>query len=808
MLNAATEPHEIQQRLNQTVIGSLKPIALVLCGYYLLLSVSHALVLPPPINTVMATVAGGSAVFSLALWFALRAWPLRAQHAHTVLAIQLGLTLLNSLLHLYLTQEPQQTTNVMLVVVTAGLFFLSTPWIAFFFVITLCGWAVVVASSPSNAAWVHFGFGMFSAYVLSLTAHLLRVRSHRHIERLRLQDTHQKAELQQRANQMETSIRVGQSITSLLDLDTLLHQVAELIKSRYGYTYVGIFLHDENTRTLIARAGTGQVGRALIMRGTAIPFGRGIIGWVGQQRRPACVGDTSRDPRFVTSDLLLDTRAELALPLMVGERLLGVLDMQSDRVGAFREEEVPVLQLLADQVAIAIQNASLYQTEKYRRQLAETLYNVGRALSRTLDKTEVLELILQQLGKVVQHDRGLVLLRQGNVLTIVAARGFNDETMPLERRIPIRLGDVFDEICRTQRPLVIPDVLKRADWQHMKEALPARSWLGVPLIHEDQVNGMLSLARETYAPYTEDEITFAATFAGQAMIALENARLYEQISRFNQELEAMVAQRTEALQQAYDRLEKMDRAKSDFIEIVSHELRTPLTTMRGYGQMLTTDALIAANAYHHQLADGIYQGTLRLHQIVDSMLDVAKIDNRALKLHLEPVALAQVLDGVTRRFTADLKERRITLHCADLDALPAVQADPDALHKVFTHLIVNAIKYTPDGGGITVSGEVARAAAGTPEAVEIVVADAGIGIAPEMLDLIFVKFFQTGQVALHSSGQTKFKGGGPGLGLAIARGIIEAHGGRIWAESAGCDEVTCPGSRFHVILPLKYLSEN
>ena len=796
LLSTADEDrHAIQHRLNQTVLDSLKPLALVLSGYYVLMAVSHALLLAPPTAGVMATVAAISALFTLGLWGALRSFPLAPQHAHKVLAIQLSLTLLNSLLHLYLTQEPQQTTNIMLVIVAAGLFFLSTPWMGFFFALSLGGWAAVVVSSPPDAAWAHFGFGMFSALLLSLMAHVLRMRSHRRIERLRIQDTRQKMELQQRTNQLETSISVGQRITSLMDLDALLHQVAELIKGRYGYTYVGIFLHEDGANTLVARAGTGQVGRALIMRGTVIPFGRGIIGWVAQQRRAACVADTTRDPRFVTSDLIPDTRAELALPLRVGDRLLGVLDMQSDQVGAFHQEDVPVLQLLADQVATAIQNAALYQTEKYRRHLAETLYNVARALSRTLDTDEVLDLILKQLVKVVPHDRGALMLRQDDTLKIVAARGFNEETMPLNRRVPIRPADVFSEISRTQHPLAISDVLKRADWQHLDGILPARSWMGVPLIHEDRVNGMLSLAREIYAPYTEDEITFAATFAGQAMIALENARLYEQISRFNQALEAKVDARTEALQQAYRQLEKMDRAKSDFIEIVSHELRTPLTTMRGYSQMLLTDAGIAANEYHHQLADGIHQGALRLHQIVDSMLDVAKIDNRALKLHLEPVPLKLLLDSIARRFATDLAQREITLSYPDLHALPPIPADADALKKVFYHLVMNAIKYTPDGGSITLTG------AAQAETVEVVVRDTGIGIAPEMLDLIFTKFYQTGSVALHSSGQTKFKGGGPGLGLAIARGIVEAHGGRIWAESAGHDEAACPGSRFHVVLP-------
>jgi signal transduction histidine kinase len=136
--------------------------------------------------------------------------------------------------------------------------------------------------------------------------------------------------------------------------------------------------------------------------------------------------------------------------------------------------------------------------------------------------------------------------------------------------------------------------------------------------------------------------------------------------------------------------------------------------------------------------------------------------------------------------------------------LPTIEGDLDALRKVFYHLLINAIKYTPDGGQITVTGralspgEYNLADGG----IEIVVGDTGIGIDPNLQDLIFTKFYQTGQVALHSSGKTKFKGGGPGLGLAIVKGIVQAHNGLIWVESPGHDERALPGSRFYVVLPL------
>jgi signal transduction histidine kinase len=133
---------------------------------------------------------------------------------------------------------------------------------------------------------------------------------------------------------------------------------------------------------------------------------------------------------------------------------------------------------------------------------------------------------------------------------------------------------------------------------------------------------------------------------------------------------------------------------------------------------------------------------------------------------------------------------------------PAVEADTEALEKVFLQLLINAIKYTPDGGEIRVNGRYHPETTDNKAAVEIVVSDNGIGFDPRNNELIFEKFYQTGEVMLHSSGRTSFKGGGAGIGLAIAKGIIEAHNGTIWANSAGYSEETLPGSQFHILLPL------
>jgi signal transduction histidine kinase len=223
--------------------------------------------------------------------------------------------------------------------------------------------------------------------------------------------------------------------------------------------------------------------------------------------------------------------------------------------------------------------------------------------------------------------------------------------------------------------------------------------------------------------------------------------------------------------------------------------------MKGYLGMLESDAAVRASTFLLQVRDGIQKGTERLHEIVNSMLDLARIDNQVLDLKTEPVAISSVLRRVRIDFTPFLEERHQEIEIIGLEGLPPIQGDPTLLVKVFHNVVINAIKYTPDGGKITIQG-CRKQDESLGDCIEIQVQDTGIGIDPDQQELIFEKLYSTGKVALHSSGKASFKGGGPGLGLAIARGIVLAHKGRIWAESERHDEELFPGSLFHILLPV------
>jgi signal transduction histidine kinase len=241
-------------------------------------------------------------------------------------------------------------------------------------------------------------------------------------------------------------------------------------------------------------------------------------------------------------------------------------------------------------------------------------------------------------------------------------------------------------------------------------------------------------------------------------------------------------------------LARLEQAKTDFISIAAHELKTPLTLIQGYVNILRD---LDVDQRVVSVIDGIYRGSQRMSTIIDDMLDLSALDTNQLNLVLEPVSIKSMIELVIAQQSSALTERNQTVETVDLDSLPKVEGDQARFHQILNQIISNAIKYTPDDGIITISGQA------TLDSVQITVQDTGIGIAPEDRENIFEKFYRTGDSNLHSTGQTKFMGAGPGLGLAIVKGLVEAHGGRVWADSPGFDIHNYPGSAFHILLPLQ-----
>ncbi len=327
-----------------------------------------------------------------------------------------------------------------------------------------------------------------------------------------------------------------------------------------------------------------------------------------------------------------------------------------------------------------------------------------------------------------------------------------------------------------------------------------RTWLSgtgmelyVPILRNRELVGILAFGpRSQGTAHYEEDIELMIALADQTALAMDSARLFEQLATINLEVGSLSEQ-----------LAGMDQSKTDFLSIASHELRTPLTHIHGYSRMLLelTEEELQDPAYVRTIIEGVVKGSDRMKTVVDMMFDVTEAHIGDMNLFLGPVALEEVIDQATRPFLPALDERRIAFGKTGFDEMPIIEADGTRLVQAFENLISNAIKYTPDGGMVKIeSRPIVMENVGS--AVEIVVVDNGIGIDPEHHEKIFEKFFRVDDTEHHSTGKTKFKGAGPGLGLTLVKGIAQAHGGKIWVESLGEDEVNFPGSKFFLVFPL------
>jgi signal transduction histidine kinase len=264
------------------------------------------------------------------------------------------------------------------------------------------------------------------------------------------------------------------------------------------------------------------------------------------------------------------------------------------------------------------------------------------------------------------------------------------------------------------------------------------------------------------------------------------------------EMETRVAHISNEMEKVQNEMERVDKSKSAFISVAAHELKTPITLIDGYASMME-DLIQEGKAVSLDgLLNGMQTGIKRLRTIVDDMLDVSMIDNQLLQLNFQPTQLEKVLEALGLEIRDTLQARKQILEIRSFEGNKQwIYVDPTRIKQAIRNILHNAIKYTPDNGRITVDGKV------LPGLIEVTVTDTGIGIAHENQEAIFEKFGQLGQLGLHSTGRTKFKGDGAGLGLPISLGILEAHGGSIWVESDGYDEKNCPGSTFHILIPIR-----
>lgn len=422
-------------------------------------------------------------------------------------------------------------------------------------------------------------------------------------------------------------------------------------------------------------------------------------------------------------------------------------------------------------------------------------------ISGVVDLDELVEFTLRTVRTLLRARRGEFLLvsHAGKGVLEVEAAPRRGERSP--KRGQLSLGSpITQRFLRARAPLLQYDLDFSPDFADVPPAERAfftqtRMSAYAPIVLQNRLIGIICCGpKVSDDPFTRADLEVLMTIANQTGVALRSARLISDLRRREAEQKAL----NRALSAAKEQLEKLDSVKSDFITIASHELRTPLAQIRGYAELmeamnedgsLDPDQIAGMTASICRAAD-------RLEELIAAMLDVSQLDINALSLRFGPVRIEAAIRAALEPLVDAVRQRKLMVSARNLRGLPTILGDEERLVQAFRNIILNAIKYTPDGGRIDIKGEQ------RDNEVFIAISDTGIGIDPSVHALIFEKFFRAQDPNYHSTGSTKFMGAGPGLGLTIARGVVMAHGGRIWVESPGYDPERCPGSTFYVVLPL------
>lgn len=572
--------------------------------------------------------------------------------------------------------------------------------------------------------------------------------------------------LQHRSNQLQTAVEVSKSASMILDPETLINQTVHLIQERFDFYYVGLFLLDEAGEYAVLQAGTGEVFNQMLEAGHRLEVGGpSMIGQCTACGEARIALDTGGEVVRFDNPLLPQTRSEMALPLVSRGHCIGALSVQSTEPNAFAEEDVAILQTMADQVAIAIENARLLDAERRRGAELEALRQASLHVTSSLDPQPVLEAIIEHALRLVSADNTHIFLYDGEELTFGAAMwagGFQREPYAKPRT-----NGLTHMVARTGEQVVIPNV-------DVHPLFKDRRWggavAGLPLRVGNEVCGVMNIAFEQPHPFTESELNVLELLADQAAVAIHNARMHQRVRAHADDLAVALAQQ-----------EELDRLKGEFIQNVSHELRLPLALIRGYAEMLDEGELGELQPDQQHPVTVIARRSRMLSDLVEDITLILGAETRPPEW--SPIALGEMARTAVEEFRIRTNEMGLTLQ-SDIADVASVTGSLTYLRRVLDNLLNNAIKFTPEGGTITVSVRQEG------EEVMLEVRDTGIGIPADQLTRIFDRFYQV-------DGSLRRRYGGVGLGLALVKELVELHNGRVMVESQ-----LDVGSVFTVILPV------
>lgn len=412
-----------------------------------------------------------------------------------------------------------------------------------------------------------------------------------------------------------------------------------------------------------------------------------------------------------------------------------------------------------------------------------TLHKFSKAISSTFDTEKLFSQIDKSFISELGFDKGLIVLAGKNEKELWLAVAVGYPALEQEKiKKYLYEKKILDEI---NQPLLVDksiplDTAKR----ELLEIFNLSSFCIVPIISQEAKVGLIVVGADLpYSKVTEGDLEILSILAGQIASGVENARLYEELWQSHQELEQRVARRTKELALANEKLKKIDKLKSEFVSAVSHELRTPLTSIKGYAAILMAGKLGAVPESVKARLEKINKHSDSLTSLVNDLLDISRIESGKVEMKLERLHLKDVVDDVVDIMAPQIKGKKIRLSIEIPENINTCMADKTQLGRVFTNLLGNAIKFTPEKGEITVKAKE------TEKFLQIDVQDSGIGISEESLEKIFDEFYR-----VDNEVNQKIKG--TGLGLSLVKRIIEAHGGKIWANSK-----PGKGSTFSFTLP-------
>lgn len=516
-----------------------------------------------------------------------------------------------------------------------------------------------------------------------------------------------------------------------------------------------------------------------------------------------------------------------------GDCFLGAIDARLIDLG----DEKVVHAIVRD---ITFRHRAEREIRQRNRELS-TLNGIIARANQDLELEHVLDVTLRETIEVFGAGGGGIHLRDpDNGALKMAASSNLSESLAMAIAHDDSEGGLLGRIARAGQHITHADLAEIGTSVGKSAADNGwRGFAGVPLFAKNRVTGVMYIVTSEARCFDRDEMELFLSIGNQTGIVIENARLFNELKWKSEELmssfrlleksshELAVSQhhlRNNLLlvEKANAELERIDKMKNSFLGMISHEFRTPLTSIMSGTEFLLTSNLSRGDADGRHVLEMIHGGGQRLAEIVSDILKVTRLEANSSMMTKSPVHLSHVFDAVLGGLDPLLRERGMKVVFDNMETLPYFSGDRESLREIFTELLENSIKFTPDGGTILVAARVANGQLLAPKHevlrrfhadfidrlenrwfLEVEVRDSGIGINYDEQIKIFDKFYEVGEIRHHSSGKHKFQGKGAGLGLAIVKGMVEAHGGMVWVESSLSDDTPERGSSFFVLLPLE-----